>query len=513
MNRAVKRHQKQLARKAAKRGRGQPLRPLGQGLGAQLESAVSHHKAGRLDQAKQLYSAMLSQDPKHVVALHYLGVIAYQQGDVRQATALIGKAIALRPDYDEAHNNQGLALHALAKLDEAVTSYQMALAIKPDFVNAHNNLGLALHTLGKLDEAVASYHKALAIKPDFVEAQNNLGLALQDLGKLDEAVASYHKTLAIKPDFAEAHVNLGQLLLLTGDFDGWESYSWRWRWKGSGLRPRDYKEPLWDGSALEGKTIFIYPEQGVGDTIQFARYLPLVEELGARVIFEVPETLYRLFKGSKVTEHLVGTRETLPPFDCHTPLLDVPRLMNTTLETIPSCDSFLRTSPELQEAWAERICPSKNIRLGVVWAGSPKHKNDHNRSIEGALFRPLTEVPGVSVYSLQVGRDGESALLFGDKATDIAPFLTDFADTAAAMSNLDLIVSADTSVAHLAGALGKSVWTLLPFIPDWRWLLDRDDSPWYPTMRLFRQSTIGDWTMVLEKIGRALHDQSSREPT
>ena len=188
---------------------------------------------------------------------------------------------------------------------------------------------------------------------------------------------------------------------MTGDFqDGWENYAWRWRVKDLGLRRRDYKEPLWDGSALDGKTIFIYPEQGLGDSIQFVRYLPVVEALGARVIFEVPETLYRLFKVSKFAENLVGKNETPPPFDCHTPLLDVPRLLNTTLETIPSCGSILKAPPELQDEWADRICPSKNIRLGIVWAGNPNHKNDHNRSIEGALFRPLTEIPGVYVYSL-----------------------------------------------------------------------------------------------------------------
>ena len=261
---------------------------------------------------------------------------------------------------------------------------------------------------------------------------------------------------------------------------------------------------LWDGSALDGKTILVYPEQGVGDTIQFARYLPLVEALGGRVIFEVPKTLDRLFKGSRFAEISVAAEKTPPPFDCHAPLLDLPRLLNTTLQTIPVCDSYLETPPELREVWADRIGPGENIRVGIVWAGNPKHANDRNRSIEGALFRPLTEISGVSTYSLQVGRDGESTKIIGDRATDIAPFLTDFAETAAAMRNLDLIVTADTSVAHLAGTLGTPVWTLLPYIPDWRWLLEREDSPWYPSMRLFRQSAIGDWAGVFENVEKAL---------
>ena len=507
-NRTAKRHQKKLARKAARKNRrAPPPQPLSQVLGAKLEAALSHHQAGRLDQAKPLYAAILSQEPSHAEALRFLDIIAYQEGDSHQAVALIGKAIALRPDFFEAHSNLGLAHHALGQFDEAVASYRKALDIKPDCVEAHNNLGLTLHDLGKLDAAVAGYTKALAIKSDFTEAHNNLGNSLRDLGQLEEAAASYRKALAINPGFAEAHFNLGRLQLLTGGFqDGWKNYAWRWQWHGSGLRPREYQAPFWDGSALDGKTILIYPEQGVGDTIQFARYLPFVEALGARVVFEVPKTLDRLFKGSTYEKYLVGSNETPPSFDCHAPLLDLPRLLNTTLETIPVCDNFLNSPSELREVWSDRIGPSENIRVGIVWAGNPKHANDRNRSIEAALFRPLTEIPGVSTYSLQVGRDGEAAEVFGDRATDIAPFLTDFAETAAAIGQLDLIVTADTSVAHLAGTLRTPVWTLLPFIPDWRWLLERDDSPWYPSMRLFRQRAIGDWAGVFEEVGKALRE-------
>ena len=443
-----------------------------------IDLALRHHTAGRLPQAESICQQILQSDPNQPVALHLLGVIAHQVG----------------------------------KNDTAVDLITKALTFKPDFAEAHSNLGNALKELGKLDEAVASFHKALTIKPDFAEAHNNLGGTLQKQGKLDEAVASYRKALTIKPDYAKAHSNLGILQLLLGEFqDGWGNYTWRWKVKDYGLSLRDYKEPIWDGSTLEGKTILLYPEQGLGDTIQFARYLPLVEALGARVLVEVQEPLYRLFEGSKFADNLVGINQPLPPFNCHAPLLDLPRLLNTTLETIPGCDSFLKASPELREQWADRIRPSENIRIGVVWAGSPTHKNDRNRSFDSAFFRPLTEIPGVSVYSLQVVRDGESARVLGDKATDIAPFLTDFADTAAMMSNLDLIVSADTSVVHLAGTLGKPVWVLLPFNPDWRWLLERDDSPWYPTMRLFRQSTIGGWAGVFDEISEALHTLSSQD--
>ena len=248
--------------------------------------------------------------PEYAEAHNNLGNALKKLGKLDEAIVSYHKALAIAPEYAGAHNNLGNGLQDQGKLDEAIASFRTALTIKPDFADAHYNLGIALRDLGKLDEAVASYHQALAIKPDFADAHGNLGNALKELGELDEAVANYHKALAIKPDSSLAHSNLGILQLLMGDFqDGWENYAWRWRVKDFRLRPRDYKEPFWDGSALEGKTIFIYPEQGYGDTIQFARYLPLVAVLGARVVFEVPETLYRLFKGSKFAGNLVGKKK------------------------------------------------------------------------------------------------------------------------------------------------------------------------------------------------------------
>ena len=477
---------------------------------ARTHSNLGHvlQDLGRLDGAAASYGKALAINPDDAEAHNDLGNVLQNLDRPAEAVASYHKALAVNPDYAEAHNNLGSALQSLGTLDEAVASYYRALAIKPDYAVAHYNLGNALRESGMPDEAAASYDKALALNSEHVDAHNNLGLALQDLGKLDEAAAGFHKALAINPDDADARFNLGILQLLMGDFqNGWQNYDSRWRRKDSSFRPRDYLEPLWDGHALDGKTIFIYWEQGLGDAIQFARTMPLLAARGGRVVFQVQEALLRLFQGSGLAENLIGPDESPPPFDCHASLLDLPRLLNTSLETIPGGPPYLKAPPQHEEEWAERLRPDKRLRLGIAWAGSLGHKNDRNRSVEASLFQPLTEIPGVSVYSLQVGGGDEAEQVFGNTVTDLAPSLTDFADTAAAISNLDLIVSVDTAVAHLAGALGRPVWTLLPFMPDWRWLLDRDDSPWYPTMRLFRQQKRGDWQGVFERVVQALRDQ------
>lgn len=462
---------------------------------------------GKFDAALNSYRAALNIRPDFSQAHCNLGYAQQQLKKLDDAVVSFQNALAINPDYAEALSNLGLARHDLGQLDAAVENYRAALVISPEFVEVHSNLGLALQGLGKLDEAMSSYYKALAIDPEHAQAHNNLGLAFQEMGMLDNALDCYKRALSIVAQSAEAHNNIGMLQLLTGDFiNGWKNYAWRWKTKDGTLRPRTYDQPAWDGSPLDGKTIFIYPEQGLGDVIQFARYLPLIKAQGAHVIFEVPKPLHRLFEGSGLADALVNKEDRLR-FDCHAPLLDLPQLLNTTLDTIPGDDAFPQARGELIEQWSKRFQPGHNIRLGVVWAGNPDHKNDRNRSIDGKLFQLLAEIPGVSLYSLQVGRNGEATRLFDDKIIDLAQHLSDFADTAAAISHLDLVVSTDTSVAHLAAALGKPTWTLLPFMPDWRWLLNRDDTPWYPSMRLFRQVERGDWNGVLQRVGEALVEQ------
>ena len=553
MNRAEKRRQKKIAKKAASNAKlgkatipspGQQTPTIQQSL----ELAVRHHNAGDLAKAEGIYQQVLQADPNQPIALHLLGVIAHQVGNHDTAVDLINKAIAINPDYAEAHNNLGNALQVLGRLDEAVASFNKAIAIKPDLAEAHSNLGTALQDLGRLDEAVTSFHKALNIQPDYAEAHSNLGVALQKLGKLDEAVASHHKALAIKPDLAEAHNNLGAVLqdlegpdeavasyrkalaikpdyvqahknlglisLLMGDFEtGWPEYSWRLLEDDSVLKIRAYPQPLWDGSDLGGRTVLLYAEQGFGDTIQFLRYLPMVAapgtDKGGDVILQCPPPLTRLFEAAPAADGIqLVTKIGDTPFDLQAPLHDLPGLFATTLYTIPADVPYLRPPGDTPPA----LETSGGFKVGLVWAGNSKHKNDANRSVGFERFQPLLDIKGVDFYSLQVGersRDIGAPGLSGldGKISDLGKDLGDFADTAAAVGQLDLVITVDTSVAHLAGALGTPVWTLLPWVPDWRWLLDRDDSPWYPTMRLFRQPAAGDWDAVIGEVGAALRDQ------
>jgi Flp pilus assembly protein TadD len=478
-----------------------------------LNLALQHYGAGELSKAEDIYKKILKSDSNHPVALHLLGVLSNQMSKNDIAVELIKQALATKPYNAEAHNDLGNALKDLGRLEDAVASYQKALAIQPDYAEAHSNLGVSLQKLGKLDEAVASHHKALAIKPDLAEAHNNLGVVLQDLEGPDEAVTSYRKALAIKPDYVQAHKNLGIISLLMGDFEtGWPEYSWRQLEDDSVLKIRAYPQPFWDGGDLTDKTIFIYHEQGLGDTIQFVRYLPMVRERGGHVAFDVPLSMVRLFRDLDGIDIALKHGDLLPPFDCHIPLLELPRLFGTTLDTIPTSAAYLHADKELVEAWGERLGPKEKFRIGIVWAGNPILKTDRDRSMDPSHFLPLTEIPRVSVYSLQFGKDGEADKIFGARVTDIGPDLTPFTEAAAAIMNLDLVVTVDTSLAHLAGALGCPVWTLLPFIPDWRWMLDRDDSPWYPTMRLFRQEKRGEWEGVIERVAAKLADLAKASP-
>jgi len=331
--------------------------------------------------------------------------------------------------------------------------------------------------------------------------------------QLEAAAASYATAIGLKPDNPGAHKNLGIISLLQGDFEtGWPEYSWRRLEDDPVFKVRNYRPPFWDGEDLTGKTIFVYPEQGLGDIIQFVRYLPMLRQRGGRVAFDIPLPMARLMWDLDGIDVSLKDGDTLPPFDYHIPLLELPKLLGTTLDTIPAAKAYLHADKDLVEAWGERLGRKEEFRIGLVWGGSPDHLKDRDRSIEPELFRPLVETPGVSALSLMVGRDGEAGRVFGDVVTDLAPDLGDFADTAAAITNMDLVISVDTAVVHLAGALGTMVWTLLPFNSDWRWMLGRDDSPWYPSMRLFRQEKREDWEGIIERVAAELADLAKAGP-
>jgi len=427
-----------------------------------------------------------------------------------EAIASYDRALALRPDFAEAHLNRGGALHALWRLDETLAAYDRALALMPNRAEVHYNRGNALHSLKRFDDALASYGRALALRPDYAEALANRGVTLQDLRRFDEALADYGRAQAARPGFADAHYNEALCRLLIGDLErGWDKYEWRWETEQHRSAKRNFPQPLWTGSDdIARKTILLHAEQGFGDTIQFCRYVPEVAACGAHVILEVQEPLRTLMTALPGVAQIISLGEPLPEFDLHCPLLGLPRAFATELAAVSGATPYLHAAAEAVMRWNERLGLRNRPRIGLAWSGRPTHKNDHNRSIELAAF--LQVLTGLNATCVSVQRDVRAA----DAATlrergDIIHFddeLKDFSDTAALISNLDLVVAVDTSVVHLAAALAKPVWVLLPFIPDWRWLLDRDDSPWYPTARLFRQDESRRWDSVIARVSAALRD-------
>ncbi len=349
---------------------------------------------------------------------------------------------------------------------------------------------------------MASIQRALALAPDLVEAHINLGNARKSQRKVDEAAEAYTRALSLDPANPEAHWNFAQVLLLMGRLgEGWAEYAWRTKCEEFSAVNWNFKQPLWDGSDLDGRTVLLYAEQGFGDTIQFLRYLPMVAAQGGDVILQCPPQLTRLFEAAPAAADIqLVTKIGDIPFDLQAPLHGLPGLFATTLDTIPADVPYLRPPGDTPPA----LDSSGGLKVGLVWAGNPKHKNDANRSVGFERFQPLLDMEGIDLYSLQVGERGGD----NNKLTDLGKDLGDFADTAAAIGQLDLVITVDTSVAHLAGALGKPVRTLLPWLPDWRWQRDRDDTPWYPTMRLFRQPAAGDWDAVIGEVGAALRDQA-----
>jgi tetratricopeptide (TPR) repeat protein len=382
------------------------------------------------------------------------------------------------------------------------------LKLQPDSFAAYNCLGNIYKSKGQFDRALAYYHKAIELRPDSPEFYYNAAVIFQNQNRLDEAVKYYLRAVEINPTFAEAHLNISLILLLSGNYEeGWKAYEWRWHLKEfNQLLPLTSK-PFWNGTDISGLTIFLYSEQGLGDTIQFIRYVPLVAQRGAKVIVECQKELSSLIKNTEGVDRVISQGEQLPEFDVHCPLLRLPLIFHTTLESIPARIPYISVDSLLLEKWSRKIKPDgSRIKIGLVWAGSRTNIVGLYRSCSLDLFSPLAQYNDITFYSLQKGEGSAEALNppAGMRLIDYTEDIQDFSDTAAIISNLDLVISIDTAVAHLAGALGKPVWTLLPFSPDWRWMLNRQDSPWYPTMRLFRQPSAGNWMSVINIISNEL---------
>jgi tetratricopeptide (TPR) repeat protein len=455
---------------------------------------------GQFPQAAIHYREVVTIQPAFAEAHNNLGVMLAEQRQFAEALACYNQALVLKPDYAEAHYNLANGLKETGRLAEAAARYRQALQLKPSFAEAHLNLGITIAALGKPAEAVVEYHEALRLQPHSVEAHNNLGLALAHLGHHEQALARYQRALQLWPDFPDAHYNLALTWLTLGNFEqGWAEYEWRWRL--AELPPRPFSQALWDGTALHGRTILLHSEQGMGDTIQFIRYAPLVQQRGGKVLVECQGALLPLLAGCAGIDQLVARGAPLPSADVHCPLMSLGRIFAAGLAPIPANVPYVFTDPRRFEHWRSEVSRAPGFKVGIAWQGSPGYRWDRLRSIPLAHFAPLARVPGVQLISLQKG-PGTDQLGAGTQfdVIDLGNSLDEgtgaFVDTAAVMKCLDLVVTSDTAVAHLAGALALPVWLALSLSPEWRWQLHRADSPWYPTMRLFRQMRFGDWDTV-----------------
>jgi tetratricopeptide (TPR) repeat protein len=466
---------------------------------------IINAQTGNLNAAAEYFRKLLAIHPAHTGAYYNLGNVYRDQGQFNEAFKCYQKTIQLKPGHAEAYINIGIIFRMQGRFDEEAACYQKAIQLDPRSAAAFFNLGHYFFEKEQFDKALACYEKVALLNPGSPHPYMNMGLVLTIKGLYDQAIAAYENAVQIEPENSEAHWNLANVLLLTGHFRrGWKEYVWLWKTNDYMKRRREFSQPSWNGSEIKGRTILLYAEYGFGDTIQFIRYAPLVAQRGATVIVECQRELASLLQNAGGTQKVIPRGEQLPEFDTHCSLMMLPVLFNTAVGDIPHKVPYLASNPALAEKWRERIRhDNAKFKIGLVWSGVSARRKFC--SLE--TFAPLAQFPGISFYSLQKGEEVKEANHPPKEIQiyDYAEEMDDFSDTAALIENLDLVISIDTSVAHLAGALAKPVWTLLPFVPDWRWLLERDDSPWYPTMRLFRQPTSGDWGSVIARIADALH--------
>jgi tetratricopeptide (TPR) repeat protein len=505
-------------------------------------------RAGQLDAAQDLIRRAIAIDPAMPAYHSNLGLVLMDQTHINEAAAAFWQAIQLAPEFSQAHNNLGVALRDQDRVEESVAKFQRAIQLQPNFAEAYSNLSTSLLKLGRHDEAIAAATTAVQLKPGrLADAHYNMGTAFLEIGRYTEAIDALSAAIAIQPNHVLALTNLGNAMknlrrpveaieaystaishdplkpdphwnlalasLQTGDFArGWEEHEWRFACDVL-HRPQIFAQPQWRGEPVEGKRILLHPEQGLGDSIQFIRYAPMLASRGAKVVLQCDHSLVRLFQSLPGISVVIARDQPLPEFDLHCPVMSLPLAFATRLESIPAEVPYLSPPSQDRARWQQLVrSEQKQLKVGLAWAGSSIHRNDRSRSMKLSQLQPLGSVAGVQFFSMQKGKESEqlSSLREDWPMVDLADELNDFADTAGLVSQLDLVISVDTSVAHLAGAMGKPVWVLLPFAPDWRWLLDRGDSPWYPTMRLFRQPSQGDWDSVVEQVRTALAVEQSR---
>lgn len=460
----------------------------------------------RPQEAMACFGHAIERDPNQVDAHYQCGLILLAQGRPGMALDHLRAVVRLAPRFPDAHRKLGNALQDLGQIEAAVASYDLAIGLNPDDAESLNNRGNALQRLGQWDASIASYDDAIRVAPGIADIHCNRGFVLRACGRMDEALKAYERVVAIDPDNADGHWFKGIVHLLRGDFEaGLPLYEWRWKTAEQAPTRREFRQPLWLGDQpVSGKRVLLHAEQGLGDTIQFARYAAQVSALGGQVILEAQAPLMRLLYGLGGVSEWVEKGKPLPDFDLHCPLLSLPLAFRTRVETVPWSGPYLSAGRSRIALWEKRLGSRRKPRVGLVWSGREIHSNDHNRSIE--LSTLLAGLPrGVEYVSLQQEvRDRDRQALEESGIRHFGPLIEDFTDTASLCMLVDVLISVDTSVAHLSGALGRPTWVLLPAVPDWRWLLDREDTPWYPTARLYRRSIGGDWTAVLARVSRDL---------
>lgn len=463
---------------------------------------------GKLDDAIASYRRAIQLRPDYAVAYVNLSTIYAAQEKFSEAADLCRQAITLRPNFAEAHHNLASLLVKSGSQQEALAHYQKAIELKPDYAEAYANLAVALVQLNRLEDAVEPFRQALARRPQDAKSGCFLAAALMEQNRLAEATEVYQQVMRVQPDSVEAHLGHTMATLLQGRLtEGWSEYEWRLR--PEAVRQPTLSQPVWAGEPLAGKTILLRDEQGSGDTLQFIRYAEMLKAQGATVVVQCVPALKRIVSSCPWVDRVIDRGEPLPAFDVHAHLVSLPGIVGTSLETIPNKTPYLFAPDELIAKWKSGLGKVEGFKVGIAWQGSVLHPRDRVRSFPLALFAGIALMPGVQLHSLQLGPGREQIQKFVARPSvvDLGGFLKDFEDTAAIMKNLDLVIACDSSPVHLAGALDVPVWLPLPFAPDWRWLLEREDTPWYPSMRLFRQKTRGDWQGVFSRIEQELAER------